>query len=837
MKIIEKARRFVARLSLWRGVALALRCLFLLLVVVGFFYLVDISGGVVVAGCGFLSEVWQFICSAFVWPSKLTGAQALAGLIMLLPLGVLVVVQLWHWLVHRHEEKIDGTFQYLEQQSQDAIDNVEDDDLERDLFVRHFASLLVGDIGGRHALYIGLHGEWGEGKTSVLNLVRRKLEPNSKLVFVEFCSWEHEDKKDLPYVLFSQIARTVADRLDLGLALLLFRYAILLVPRKLIGIAGPFEWVLDLVVRLMNAMSSVDRLRKRIERRLESLEAKIIVIVDDMDRLEPEDLRNVLRVLRTSGDLSHFVFCLPASREFLIKGIAKSGEKEMTAPDAEEYVQKIIQLEIDLPLIHPGVLQNIFCTRLEEVLKGYRLPPLSNCDKLTLYFRNYIHNYREMMRLLNKLIARIGFYNAVGGDEFPVCLEDLIALTIINIHDADFWKNLFVYRDVLQNDALNRLIDDRELDVEMVKRVFGLDDKARGFVRVSFLRDYMGVEVVINNDDVRSVKASVDRREAEEERRLKASKCFLSYYNGTVPHLPEVGFKNGVLKRLDNEDALVEFFKQQNERGILGASLDYLENMQLIEGKEQRATYLRALMRLADMRFKWEEPFGRDPLGIEKLFDVGNRLSRCVNFMLRKLPESSEISRGSEFLAAARATGAIVILAHAVRWDDRKSGAARDMEYFFNEDEYEELKELFLLRVKELQKKGKLIGHVDEENIRRIWRVLFMMGRLQNVDKELSEYKELLMPDITAYPNVLHVLLPYRYYCDRAVEDYSQMWFGQLDKELDIRVILQTLTTALELNGAQWLQKLVDNINQAIIYHKEHSKWPHPDNQQLFRGE
>lgn len=836
MSVLKNIWLALARMSPWRGISWLLRLCFWSLAILGFFYVLGISDETILLWCNTLTDVVRYVRRVFTWPSQMSGAQALAGILILVPAGILVLVQVWHWVFHRHTADMSGRFHYATQQSQDAIEEEESDELGRGPFVKHLASILLGDIAGSHALYIGLHGEWGEGKTSVLNLVRRKLAQNSRIVFVDFCSWEHEDKKDLPYVLFSRIARTVADRLDLRLAFLLFRYAILLVPRRLISIAGPFEWIIDLTVRFLNAITTTERMRLRIEQRIESLDAKIIVVVDDMDRLEPDDIRSLLRILRTSGDLSQFVYCLLVSRNYLIKGVAKSGKKEMSQEEAEDYIQKIVQLELDLPPVQVGVRQEIFARRLQDVLHGYGLPTFCVRDALVEYFRFYIRNYRSMIRLINRLIVRIGYYRAAGQGELPVNLEDLIVLSIMNMYDTDFWRRLFVYRDTLQGDSLNRLVGDRKLDADHIWRLFGLGDKRRGALRVAFLRDYMGV-TVFDNGQAKSANVNVDQREAEQERRLKAAKCFLAYYNGEVPSLPEIGFRNKVLSSLSDEDELISLFKSQNERGLLGPSLDYLEDIPLIENRELRGNYLRALVRMADMRFKAEAAFGRDPLGIENLFEIGTRLSRCINFMLRKLPAIEGMTRGAEFLEVAKATEAIVIMTHAVRWDDRKSRVSRDNEYFFREDEYNELVREFLVRIKKLQRTGELIGYVDEENLRRTWRVLFMEGRLPNEEEEIAEYKRLMAGDIVKYPNVLHALLPYRSYGDRPVEDCSPMWFERLDKELDMKTIVKTLNAAIEAHQEGWLRKLVENFNLAVRIHEEKGVWLHPDDQERFRSE
>lgn len=173
--IVSRCRIFLARLSIWRGIAWLLRLSLLVLVVFGFFYLLNISDESICSCCEVVVEVSRCVGRVFSWPSRMTGAQALAGILILFPICVLIVVQFWHCVFHRRKTEISGAFNYAGQQSQNAIRTEDEDELGRGPFVRHLMSILSGDIAENHALYIGLHGEWGEG-------IRKDLRTGCKVV-------------------------------------------------------------------------------------------------------------------------------------------------------------------------------------------------------------------------------------------------------------------------------------------------------------------------------------------------------------------------------------------------------------------------------------------------------------------------------------------------------------------------------------------------------------------------------------------------------------------------------------------------------------------------------
>ena len=781
-----------------------------------------------------LGSVWQlveFVLDVANGRELLTLNQFLCEFVLIAPLVMLVSYQIWHWIFHSRQGKRRQT--YLGQLDNDPIGTECADELNRGDFVQQVVSVLTGRYFGAHALFLGIYGVWGEGKTSVMNLVERQMSDNHRIVFVRFQSWEHEAKEDLPYVLFMQIARRLADRLDLWTGWLLMRYAVLIVPRRLISIAGPFEWVFDIVVRFVNVFSSVPSLAEKIARRLTAIDAKIVVVVDDVDRLEKDDVRTLLRVLRTVGDIGRFVYCILANRDYLASCIQEF--KPEWDPDGDEfgrhYLRKIINLELELPRVPKASLASIFVEKLNRILKEYQLEAFSAESGSLSYFEAYVQTYRDVLRLVNELIVRLGYFKTKTIHDFVVHLDDLVAVSIIHLFDPVFWQALYDHHDLFEKTDDCSWISKCQIDADKVDAAFGLneEDNPHKELRQRFLKEYLGLD--LGNDDHGNpvYHYDVDQRKAELDRRLSALACFYMYYSGAVPTLVEASVLRGVQDRLSDESALFAFLKEQNSRHILLRVLEYLEIMEAISDKTLLMNYIRVLVRLADERLAPERGIGRDTWGLEASYGFSTRLMRCALFMLEKVYDK-RTDGGAAFLAAVRATESVVLLAVTIRMDDRKSDHRPSRGFLFTDGDYETAKQIFVERIERLQKAGLLIDHAEEEELRRTWHVLFVQERMgTETEAYHKRYVSLVESDAKQYPQVLHVLLPYRYYGDRPTHDYSPMWCQALAEDFGIDLIIHTFEMQNDL--PDFATRILGNLKNCKKWHDENGEWLHPDRQ------
>ncbi len=811
-------RTAIANNSLLRPVVALIK----LLVVALILFAVVLSIGLVVYRAGDLGRMfrswgeWAWSLAKMLFTGEMNHLNVLLSVSLLVSVlfFVLLLEKIRHLLFHK---RIKSKQNWADCLRDVPIESLVDDALGRKDFVNQVKSVLQSESQERHALNIGLYGAWGEGKTSVMNLVQRELRDDPAFVFVDFSSWEHEKREDMPYLLFVQIARKVAMRLDLGLGWMLFRYAVMLVPCKFVSLAGPLEWVVDLIVRVVNVSTSEERLKGKVEYRLRKLGVKIIVVLDDVDRLEAKDIQDVLRMIRTVGDIGGFVYCTLSSREHLLASIPKD------ADESHEALQKFINLELDLPPVPRPALQKVFLARANAVLRGSGLPELSEEATCLKIFSCYVQNCRAVVRLVNELIVRIAFYqNKVDNKKFPVNIDDLVAVSIIHLYDPDFWDRLYrgkelIFPSSLTNTKYEQTVEKNEFEITFGCRT---DDK-HAKIRLEFFKHYFGIKKV-NHEDEEYYVLSVDVCAAEMAHRLKAPRCFNTYYEGIAPELNEVGFVERIMESLGDEEKIFSYLKLQNKSGRLKDYLVYLERIPPVQDKEKRSTYLRALIRLGDEPLEPETSQGHD----EVVQKYPTSLARCVTSMLRAVYASDLVKGDAEFLEIIKGIDAIVILKEAVHRENGEWGVRFDVP--FTDNDYSQIVDLFLDRIKKLQKEGRLIGYVDEVNLRRTWLILLQNERLgDRANSEREIYRQLLQKDASKFPNVIHVMLPYRCYGENFPEIYAQ----RLNNDFNLGQIREVLDKCgNELSEEQ--RTIRDNIRYCLEQYEKKQEWPSPQDQE-----
>lgn len=227
------------------------------------------------------------------------------------------------------------------------ITSLDADLLGRGRFAQSLAELISKAPAGS-SLRIGVFGGWGEGKTSVLQLIQAILQKESHIC-VWLVPWVTESRE----LIAEQLTRQIAQALSINLKALRWTSAV----RKLTGKARSLA-NLDVRLRVANTVfgDALERLLgKRVERLGEALSQKItdelrgrklIVFVDDVDRVKSELVPNLLLTLREALDRPDFFYVMALSPEIVEQGL-KTMHESWGAPG--EFLEKIIEIPRYLP--------------------------------------------------------------------------------------------------------------------------------------------------------------------------------------------------------------------------------------------------------------------------------------------------------------------------------------------------------------------------------------------------------------------------------------------------------------------------------------------------------
>jgi len=319
-----------------------------------------------------------------------------------------------------------------------AIADVRQDCLERAPFARSLARSIL-DLESRDSFVFGLCGPWGSGKTSVLNLVLAELKSiggDDAPIVVHFNPWWFSGKHQLLESFLSQFAAALQmpkkGRNAEKASGMLQKLATGLRPLSLIPFVGEFakagseaagnaaEFAKSMAEA---AKQDVHRLRQAIDEALTEFDRKILIVMDDIDRLAADEIAEIFLILKAVADFPNTIYFLSFDHDVVCSAI-----KENLGVNGRTYLEKIVQLQIDVPTIGYMAIHNLFIGQLGALIGNDHLTKDDQHD-LGNFFHDGVKQFLTTPRSAKKLLNILRFmYPPLRGE---VYLADMLAIATL----------------------------------------------------------------------------------------------------------------------------------------------------------------------------------------------------------------------------------------------------------------------------------------------------------------------------------------------------------------------------------------------------------------------
>lgn len=335
------------------------------------------------------------------------------------------------------------------------ISTTDDDLLQRSPFAKSLAESFV-KYEDSHSIVTGLYGKWGSGKSSVINMciehieeLANELPKKEKPIVIKFNPWNYSDQNQLISQFFKQLSLALkrtdfgedaikaADQLE---AYAEFFEPLALIPEPSLGLlAAATSKVMKRVgfaARKWGELKKKDleATRKDLDRILEKQKRKIVIIIDDIDRLNSTEIRQMFQLVKLLGDFPNTIYLLAFDREVVVESL-----KSVQEGVGEEYLEKIVQIPFELPIIDKQEVERLLCSQIDELISDI---PEEGWD--STYWGNIFHSglnkffftLRDVTRYINALRFGLG---PVKEEVNPV---DFLAITAIQVFEPDVYKGI-----------------------------------------------------------------------------------------------------------------------------------------------------------------------------------------------------------------------------------------------------------------------------------------------------------------------------------------------------------------------------------------------------------
>ena len=296
---------------------------------------------------------------------------------------------------------------------------------------------------------IGINGEWGKGKTTLINFVMKRIKNESDdYVIINFDPCRYKDCDAMLYGFYNEIAK------ELGLYDSL-RYRTIL--NKLIEevfreTGKNFE-----VIKVATDIIEHSDINSLINNELEVCNKKMIVVIDNLDRADREIIYFFIRCMHSVTEFKNTVFLILHDTRLINRHLSKIyGVKK-------QFLNKIINLPISIAETDRTLINEIWYTSANNLRKnGYiKIDIINRVD--------FYEDLREVVRSLNYLIHKSTIINKLNLDYY-----DYLGIAFIRDYDYALYKKIRDNYDILTfniNDSIYSNSNNKEHEEQIKNRI------------------------------------------------------------------------------------------------------------------------------------------------------------------------------------------------------------------------------------------------------------------------------------------------------------------------------------------------------------------------------
>ena len=318
------------------------------------------------------------------------------------------------------------------------IENPEEDAIGRISDAQNFAQHVLA-LNTKEGVVVGVLGPWGSGKTSFINLARNEFE-EEEVPILDFNPWMFSGAAQLVESFFIELAAQLKIRRGLAEIGKDFEaYGEIFSGLGWLPVVGTWSEGIRGAMKiggkfLQRRKEGVGGRRRKIEKALSALDKPIVVILDDIDRLETSEIRDVFKLVRLTANFPNVIYIVAFDRDRVEKALDDQGVP------GRDYLEKILPVAFDLPVVPSHVLRQQISSALDDALNNIENTGPFDEKIWPDVFMKIILPLMRNMRDVRRYAAIVP--STIKSLDGQIELADLLALEAIRIFLPDVFKLL-----------------------------------------------------------------------------------------------------------------------------------------------------------------------------------------------------------------------------------------------------------------------------------------------------------------------------------------------------------------------------------------------------------
>lgn len=420
---------------------------------------------------------------------------------------------------YRKKKGEPSTYQGLEY-STSLESFVEKDSYKRNDYVESLVAQLKKTFHQDGCFAIGIVGNWGSGKTSFIQALQSSLKNDVDIV-IEFKPWYCKSPEDILqdfFILYqdkiSFFVSTLSSKLKYYVDGLLENddSKILKLPKLLFGIFGK---------------KATQDWYEEIKKILVKAQIKVLVVIDDLDRLNNDEVIEILRLIRNSANFPYTQFIVAYDKNYVINTMSNSN-----IINPIQYLDKIFNMEINLPKFEERIICEELYSRISSYLKeiqieetlgirgmiyldqnedednedvSYIVPQiLSNMRDVIRFVNSFKINLQPFVnkKLIGEIVIRDFYFLELIRYGFPE-VYNILRDSPLRILDVNFTDKKYIYKiklkedeaQIHENELLDEILDEKnrvhkQIIAYLLKELFAYNQSDHYSYNIWHLRSY-----------------------------------------------------------------------------------------------------------------------------------------------------------------------------------------------------------------------------------------------------------------------------------------------------------------------------------------------------------
>ncbi len=258
---------------------------------------------------------------------------------------------------------------------------------------------------------IAIQGDWGTGKTSMINCLNQELLQQGNIKTIYFNTWQYA-QFNMDEDLYFSFLTCLIDKMNSGngveklkdTAMKLLKFA-WKTGKNIIPFAENIDEESAKAIFISNQIDKAqsiskirDEFQMTVKDYLDNEKSRLVIFIDDLDRLNPDVAVELLEAMKLFLDVKQCVFILAIDYDVVVQGVRKKFGNDTSLEKCKSFFDKIIQLPFHMP-VESYSLDILMKKHLNNIISDKYVKHLSEFVKETVG-----PNPRTFKRLVNSFL-------------------------------------------------------------------------------------------------------------------------------------------------------------------------------------------------------------------------------------------------------------------------------------------------------------------------------------------------------------------------------------------------------------------------------------------------